>query len=262
MAEMAIKHKKHKGHLVLGIVMFISFAVVLFLIFSPLFMVGGKKVNGLVWADEMFNTLSKGSSYFIPKVTKSNEKFIGQTFSVTLKMSKADDTKPSQGEERANRSAALFTVNEGIGKAEVKGSELKIEGDLGKMLAAAIRDSETMYRNDGETMKALYATAMKTDDMKQIFRQWYNVLDRMNKQFIRDKKAAEAKICGDVMKKAVEAAYNYYGVESVKVKDKVGMMTFLLVFYVVYTLWWGFAIFFIFEGIGLSMSKAKVKKEV
>ncbi len=81
--------------------MFISFSVVLFLIFSPLFTVGGKKVNGLVWADEMFNTLSKGSSYFIPKVTKSNEKFIGQTFSVTLKMSKADDTKPAHGEERA-----------------------------------------------------------------------------------------------------------------------------------------------------------------
>jgi hypothetical protein len=39
-------------------------------------------------------------------------------------------------------------------------------------------------------------------------------------------------------------------------------MTFLLVFYVAYTMWWGFAIFYIFEGIGLSMKKAKVKKEV
>jgi hypothetical protein len=46
------------------------------------------------------------------------------------------------------------------------------------------------------------------------------------------------------------------------VKEKAGLMTFLLVFYVAYTLWWGFAIFFIFEGIGLTMSKAKVKKEV
>jgi hypothetical protein len=27
-------------------------------------------------------------------------------------------------------------------------------------------------------------------------------------------------------------------------------------------MWWGFAIFFIFEGLGLSMKKAKVKKEV
>ncbi len=253
---------KHKGHLGLGIVMFLSFVTVLILIFSPLFTVGGQKVNALVWADETFNMLSKGSSYFIPKVAKSSEKFMGQTFSVTLKMSKADDTKPAQGEERANRSAALFTVNEGIGKAEVKGAELKIEGDLGKMLAAALRDSETMYRNEGEKIKALYATAMKTDDIKQMFRQWYNVLDRMNKQFVKEKKAAEAKICSDVMKKAVEAGYNYYGVEPVKVKDKLGIMTFLLVFYVAYTLWWGFSIFYIFEGIGLSMSKAKVKKEV
>jgi hypothetical protein len=39
-------------------------------------------------------------------------------------------------------------------------------------------------------------------------------------------------------------------------------MTFLLVFYIAYTMWWGFSIFFFFEGIGLSMKKAKVKKEV
>jgi len=249
---------KHKGHFFIGLSLFISFLVVLFLIFSNIFPGG---LNGLEYADEMFNKLSKGSSYFIPKVTKSNEKFMGNMFSVTLNMGKAED-KPGDGEARAERAYQLFIVNEGIAKAEVKGTELKIEGDLGKVLGTAIRDSETMYRNDGEKMKALYASAMKTDDMKQMFRQWYNVLDRMNKKFVIEKKAAEAKICADVMKKAVEAAYNYYGIEPVKVKDKLGIMTFLLVFYVVYTLWWGFSIFFLFEGIGLSMTKAKVKKEV
>jgi hypothetical protein len=249
---------KHKGHFFIGLTLFISFLVVLFLIFSNIFPGG---LNGLEYADEMFNKLSKGSSYFIPKVTKSNEKFMGNMFSVTLKMGKAED-KPGDGEKRAERSAALFIVNEGIGKAEVMGTELKIEGDLGKILSAALRDSETMYRNEGEKIKALYATAMKTDDVKQMYRQWYNVLDRMNKKFVIEKKAAEAKICSDVMKKAVEAAYNYYEIEPEKVKDKMGLMIFLLVFYVVYTLWWGFAIFFMFEGIGLSMKKAKVKKEV
>jgi len=249
---------KHKGHFFIGLSLFISFLVVLFLIFSNIFPGG---LNGLEYADEMFNKLSKGSSYFIPKVTKSNEKFMGNMFSVTLKMGKAED-KPGDGEKRAERSAALFIVNEGIGKAEVMGTELKIEGDLGKILSAALRDSETMYRNEGEKIKALYATAMKTDDVKQMYRQWYNVLDRMNKKFVIEKKAAEAKICSDVMKKAVEAAYNYYEIEPEKVKDKMGLMIFLLAFYVVYTLWWGFAIFFMFEGIGLSMKKAKVKKEV
>ena len=40
-----------------------------------------------------------------------------------------------------------------------------------------------------------------------------------------------------------------------------GMLSGLLVFYVFYTMWWGYAIFYMFEGFGLTMKKAKVKKE-
>ncbi|MEW6715497.1 MAG: hypothetical protein AB1306_10465 [Nitrospirota bacterium] len=256
---MASAQKKHMAY---GIALAISFFVVLFLMFSPIFpkTAAGEPQNGLQWADEMFNSLAKGSSYFIPKVAKSNEEFMGKMFAVSIKLGKPDD-KPGDGEKRAERASKLFTVNEGA-RVEVNGAELKIEGDLGKVLAAALRDSETMYRNEGEKINALYGTVMKTDDEKQMFRQWWNVLDKMNKQFIIEKKAAEAKIVSDVMKKAVEAAYNFYKVDAVKVQEKAGLMTFLLVFYVVYTMWWGFAIFFIFEGIGLSMKKAKVKKEV
>ena len=251
-----------KKHMAYGITLAISFLVVLVLIFSPIFpkTIAGEPQNGLQWADEMFNSLAKGSSYFIPKVAKSNEEFMGKMFAVSIKLGKPED-KPGDGEKRAERASKLFAVNEGA-RVEVNGDELKIEGDLGKVLAAALRDSETMYRNEGEKIKALYGTVMKTDDEKQMFRQWWNVLDKINKQFMIEKKAAEAKIVSTVMKKAVEAAYNFYKVDAVKVKEKAGLMTFLLVFYVVYTMWWGFAIFFIFEGIGLSMSKAKVKKEV
>jgi len=42
----------------------VTFAGVLALIFSPIF---GDGRNGLVYADDMFNKLSKGSSYFIPR---------------------------------------------------------------------------------------------------------------------------------------------------------------------------------------------------
>jgi hypothetical protein len=256
---MASAQKKHMAY---GIALAISFIVVLVLIFSPIFpkTTEGEPQNGLQWADEMFNSLAKGSSYFIPRVAKSNEEFMGKMFAVSIKLGKPED-KPGDGEKRAERASKLFTVNEGA-RVEVNGAELKIEGDLGKVLAAALRDSETFYRNEGEKIKALYGTVMKTDDEKQMFRQWWNVLDKINKQFMSEKKVAEAKIVSDVMKKAVEAAYNFYKVDAVKVKEKAGLMVFLLVFYVVYTLWWGFAIFFIFEGIGLSMTKAKVKKEV
>jgi len=251
-----------KKHLGFGIVMALSFWVVLFLVFSPIFpkTTEGQSQNGLQWADELFNQLAKGSSYFIPKVQKSNEKFMGKMFSATINVSKPED-KPGDAEKRAERAAKLFTVNSGA-KVEVNGSVLKIEGDLGLMLKTALDDADMMFKNEGDKLKAKYAEAMKTDDVKQIFRQWNNVLPKIDKVFKKEGKIEEAKIVSDVTKKAVEASYNFYGVDAKKVKDEVFLMTFLLVFYVFYTLWWGFAIFFIFEGIGLTMSKAKVKKEV
>jgi hypothetical protein len=251
--------KKHMG---LGILLAISFWVVLFLMFSPIFpkTTDGKPQNGLEWADELFNQLAKGSSYFIPKVATGNEKFMGKMFAVNINVSKPED-KPGDAEKRAERASKLFMVNPG-GKVEVNGSELKIEGDLGVLLKAALDDADMMFKNEGDKLKAKYAEAMGTDDVKQIFRQWNNVLPKIDKAFKKEGKIEDAKIVSDVTKKAIEAGYNFYGVDAKKVKDEAGLMTFLLVFYVAYTMWWGFAIFYIFEGIGLSMKKAKVKKEV
>jgi hypothetical protein len=256
---MAGSSKKHLGY---GIVMALSFWVLLFLIFSPIFpkTPEGQPQNGLQWADEMFNKLAKGSSYFIPKVQKNNEKFMGKTFAVTVNVSKPED-KPGDAEKRAERASKLFTLNPGA-KVEVNGAQMKIEGDLGLVLKAALDDADMMFKNEGEKIKAKYAVAMATDDEKQIFRQWNNVLPKIDKIFKKEGKIEEAKIISDITKKAIEASYNFYKVDAVQVSEKAGLMTFLLVFYVAYTLWWGFAIFFIFEGIGLTMSKAKVKKEV
>ena len=251
---MANTSKKSLG---VGIALAVSFLIVLFLIFSPIF---GEGKNGLVFADDLFNKLSKGSSYFIPKVAKENEKFMGKMFNVSIKVSKPED-KPGDAEKRAERAAKLFAVNPGA-KAEVNGSELKIEGDLGLVLKAALEDSDVMFKNEGEKIKTKYEAAMATDDVKQMFRQWYNVLPQISKEFAKDKKIEESKIVSTVSKKAVETAYNYYGVEAQKVSEKALLMTGLLVFYVIYTMWWGFAIFYIFDGIGLTMSKSKVKKEV
>ena len=49
--------------------------------------------------------------------------------------------------------------------------------------------------------------------------------------------------------------------EPVHVKDHILLLTCMLVFYIVYTLWYGFSIFELFEGIGLAMTKSKVKQE-
>jgi len=251
-----------KKHMSYGIILAISFWVVLFLMFSPIFpkTTEGQSQNGLQWADELFNQLAKGSSYFIPKVQKNNEKFMGKMFSASFDVSKPED-KPGDAEKRAERASKLFTINPGA-TVEVQGAKLKIEGDLGLVMKAALDDADVMYKNEGDKIKAKYAEAMATDDEKQMFRQWNNVLPKIDKSLKKEGKIEEAKIVSDVTKKAIEAGYNFYKVDAKKVKDEVVLMTFLLVFYVVYTMWWGFAIFFIFEGLGLSMKKAKVKKEV
>ncbi len=234
----------------IGALFAITFFGILFTIFSPVF--DGK--NGLEFADDSFNKLAKGSSYFIPKVAKNNEAFIGKSFSVTIKTDKADD-KPGDGEKRAENIAKVFTT--AGARADVLGASIKIEGDLGQVLASALQDADAMFKNDGEKIKSRYGA----DDEKKMFRQWHNALSRINKEFDKEKKLVESKIVNEVVKKAIEPAYNFYKIDENKVSEHAGMLSGLLIFYVFYTMWWGYAIYYLFEGFGLTMKKAKVKKE-
>jgi hypothetical protein len=237
---MIVKNKKEFAK---GAFLAVTFAGVLALIFSPIF---GDGRNGLVYADDMFNKLSKGSSYFIPKVSKGNEKFANTAIAVSVKYEKP---------EQIDGTAKLLAVA-GI-EAKSANPELQINGSLGSLMTKILQDSDDMYKNNGAAVAARYGA-----DEKKVMESWHGMLKGMDKALKKQGKIDEAKIVSDVMKKAVEPAYNYYQVEAQNVVDKAGIMTGLLVFYVVYTMWWGFAIFFMFDGIGLTMKKAKVKKEV
>jgi len=234
---------KNKSTFYTGAFLAVTFAGVLALIFSPIF---GEGRNGLVYADDMFNRLSKGSSYFIPKVSKSNEKFANTTLAVNVKFE-----KPEQIDGTIKLLAAA-----GI-EAKNVSSELQINGNLGMLMMKILQDSDDMYKNNGAAVAARYGS-----DEKKVMESWHIMLKGVDKALKKQGKIEDAKIVSDVMKKAVEPAYNYYKVEAQNVVDKAGIMTGLLVFYVAYTMWWGFAIFYMFDGIGLTMTKAKVKKEV
>jgi len=236
---MLIRNKKYFS---IGVLLTLGFFGLFLLIISPVF----KGKNGLEYADDIFNKLAKGSSYFVPKVAKNNEKLMGKQFSVTITYDKAED---------AQRTATLLMASGA--KVEQKEGSLKIEGDLGKVLAAVTKDSDFMYKNDGESVKNAYGY-----DEKKVMKDWWQALNKIDKAFQASKLFDDAKTVSDVNKKVVEAGYNFYKIEAVKVSERAGVMTGLLLFYVLYTLWWGFAIFYLFEGIGLTAKKAKVKKEV
>jgi hypothetical protein len=226
-----------------GVVLAISFFAVLALIFTPVF---GGGMNGLDFADDLFNKLSKGSSYFIPKLDKGVRGYAGRVFRAEVALDKP---------ETAALAATLFTS--AGAQANVDGAKLTVAGDLGGVLAAVLKDADDMYRNDGAAVSGRYGGAKE----KAVLKAWWTAFAAIDKSFKKGGQIEESKIVSDVMKKGVETAYNYYGIPAEKVADKAVLMTSLLVFYVAYTLWWGFAIFYIFDGIGLTMTKAKIKKE-
>ena len=78
-----------------GILLLSAFTIVLIIIFMPFF----KGQNGLSYLDSLYNSISKGSAYFIPKLRQEAQEFAGRTISVTLTM--AD-------ERRARETESLF----------------------------------------------------------------------------------------------------------------------------------------------------------
>ena len=105
-----------------------------------------------------------------------------------------------------------------------------------------------MYRNDGEKVSGKYGY-----DEKRVLFNWWKAFEEMDKDLKKQKKFKEAKIVALVVRKAVESSYKYYKIESQRISDRWEVVLFSLISYVVYTLWYGFAIMFMFEGWGLKL---------
>ncbi|MEN6440456.1 MAG: hypothetical protein ABFD97_17925 [Syntrophobacter sp.] len=240
---MLVRHKKTFS---MGALFGVTFLVILSVIFSPIF---GEGKNGLEFSDDLFNKLSKGSSFFIPDVRKNTLPFEGQSFTASVKTANPDLAVKM-----------LMTAGAQVGRDDTR---LKVTGDLGKLLAAVLIDSESMYHNKGSELTARYGFTGEADSSaKKALKTWWEILNTMIFDLQVQKKIEQATATDQVLKKGIEPAYNFYGVAAESVSSKALLMISLLVFYVIYTMWWGYAIFYMFDGIGLSMKKAKVKKEV
>jgi hypothetical protein len=219
----------------IGLLLAVSFLGVLVLIFTPVF---GAGMNGLQYADDLFNRLSKGSSYFIPKVAKSVETVAGAELDQSL------------GIEGGDAIHALALLQKSAVVVRLDDKQLHLRGTLGVLLNAALRDAEDGYRNAGAALVERYGMPEKT-----VLATWWRLLQKLDKGLTQEKRLVEANAVRDVMRKAIEPAYNYNGIEAVHVADMVPEMAGLLLFYVLYTVWWGYAIFYLFQGCGLAMKK-------
>lgn len=221
-----------------GVGLLVAFFVVLAIMFCPIF--EGK--NALNYLDSLYNTISKGSAYYIPKLKTEVEDYKSEQVSATLDMKDIKGFYPEQPED----SALLFT--KAGAEANVSGTQISIKGDLKIILENCLEDSDNMFNNNGNTVAEKY----DYNERKVLFN-WHSVLKLLEKELGKQEKFKEMKLISSITKKGVECSYNYYKIVPQKISEKVGIVVFSLVFYVIYTMWYGFGIMFMFEGWGLKL---------
>ena len=221
-----------------GLALLVVFFIVLFAMFQPLF----DGHNAMAYLDNLYNSISKGSAYYVDNLKEEAKGVAGYQVNVTMKM---------KSESQAADSVALITAAGAT--AEAKGKELTISGDYQAILNACLDDSDKMYHNDGAALIAKYPVFAGKDERQALYN-WNVILEGFDKGLKEQEAFAQAKVAFNINSKVVETAYNYYKVVPEQIKDKVGIVIFSLAFYVIYTMWYGFGILFVFEGWGLKIS--------
>ncbi|MBF0481224.1 MAG: hypothetical protein HQK81_06505 [Desulfovibrionaceae bacterium] len=239
---------RNKGIFNLGLFLLVTFTAVLACILLPLYGPEGKKINGLAVSDDFFNKLAKDSANYLSMITEEINTTIGdQALDVTVKMAKPEDAAGAAG-----------IITKAGFSAEAKDADIHVSAALKPMLLKFIADAQVVYDNDPDgKIKDLYG--MRGDKALALV---FEVANRSIKLLQKEKKLTEANIINSFNKRALEPAVNFYGISGEPVMKNIPALAGLLVFYVVYTMWYGYAIFYLFEGIGMTMKKSKVKKEV
>ena len=235
---------RDKKAFILGIVMMISFMGIYAYMMSPSF---GNGRNGLEFADDMFNSISKGSTVSIVEgEAKKAANWQGTSIDVNI---------PAKSPEQAQQWASQYQTIAGV-QVTAAQDKVSLKGDLGNIYATIAEDSLSMYENLGTPLKDKYGV-----DPREATYNWYASSKEISKALDKQERFKESAAIQGLQKKIIEPSYNYYGVETMQVKDHKGTMTFMLVFYMLYTLWYGFAIYYLCQGLGITMSKQAKKAE-
>ncbi len=223
-----------KKELGIGVFLMVTFIAVMVGIFAPI--LDGE--NALNYLDNLYNSISKGSAYYIPKVEHLVEEHGSEVVTLNLKMADAN----------AAEAAEPLFANAGATTA-IEGNNLMVNGDLQVIFDACLEDTESAYHNRSEDLESRYGIGARPT-----LHGWWQALGAMEKDLNRQKLFAAAQLTHTVQTKTVECAYNYYGIEAQAIRDRWGTVLFSLVFYVLYTVWYGYGIMYIFEGLGFQLA--------
>ncbi len=231
----------NKKRLFTGIAMLVTFLACVVLVFMPIF--DGK--TGMEAADDLFNSLSKGSSYYIPEVEAEVGLYSGLEFNIALDVLE---------KEQADLYTQLF---EGAGATvQLNDKQLLASGDFGALTVAALRDADDFFTGKEGLVNARYSA----EEARPIIYHWHQVFTQVKEYYAHEQMHRESLYANQVMTKALEPSYNFAGIATSKVSDKAALTAFLLLLYLGYTLWYGFGVMFLFEGLGIVVSNGAGKE--
>jgi hypothetical protein len=251
----------NKGPFAKGAFLMVTFLVVFACIMSPLFKdYNGNPQTGLEFSDDFFNKLSKYSSDYFDTVKAAVAKQKGVQIAVNATISlpdPKDEPDHAKAQEKANKDAQSIAkaLQSAGAQVEAKDNVLMVKGDLGTITEFAYTKAVAVFAVTGNEA----VDKPENQANRKLCKDLWKGFGAMMKALQKDRKVAEAKALDTVMRKGLEPAYNFYGLPGESVSQNLFMLIGLLAFYVIYTMWYGYSIFFMFEGFGMSMKKSKKK---
>lgn len=239
---------RSKSKFIQGLLLFISFVILFWVMLQPLFRVGdGTLKNSLQYADTIFNELAKGSSWFIPEVLEQVRKLPAEKVSLSVKMARPELIPV----------ALLELERAGITDAAAENGVVRFSGELRPILEAAVEDAASLYQNEGAAVTQRY----EEQAPQVVCQAWWYLLEPCVRLLQLGGRLEAARVVDVVVKKAIEPGNNFYGVPAARVSDNIFMVCAMLAFYVFYAIWYGFAIYRLFEGFGL-LGEAQARENV
>ena len=231
---------KNKKSFVKGLLMSLIFFAILTAMFMPLY----EGENAFRASDKLFNTISKGSTYYIPMLQEL----------VAPHKDKSLDAVALKLDDKARESVKTVFTKAGA-RVSSDSAGLTVTVSLKTLFDAALTDADDMFHNKGDEVASRYGIEEKT-----VLLAWWNGLRSVERSLKNEKRFTEAKAVAEVLDRGVAVGYNYYRVDPQNAADRWAILTFALVFYVFYTLWWGFAVYYLFEGLGLQLTAGRKKE--
>jgi hypothetical protein len=225
-----------------GLVGLAVFFVVLGVWLSPIS--DGK--TGIQLADQVFNEFAKNSANYLADAKSRLPAFGNTTVDFGITPKDAQEGERILSMMRANNLTAVAT---GDGR-------VRITGNLGQFASQAVADAELVYYNQASGLQEKYKL-----DGSQVVSAWWAVFNGLSRRYTQESKAVEADFTKVIATKVLEPAYNFRGIQPRNISDHAPLMVLFLGFYVIYTIWYGFSIMYLFEGLGIGSHQKTTREE-